>query len=342
MPRHPFVRPRGRFEEVVVRSEHLRDNLLGDPSDRVVVVYLPEGYDASSERYPLFVDLVGYTGSGLVHAMGWKAFWESVPQRLDRLRASGEMGPVVCAFPDAFTSLGGNQYIDSLAMGRWARFLTEEMLPALEARYRLLPGRRHRALFGKSSGGYGALVHGMRHAEHWGAVACHSGDMAFELVYGRELPLLCDAVQRHGGLPVLLSHLMETPRLSGDDFHVLMLLAMAASYDPDPEAPMGVRLPVDPEYCERIEARWAAWLAHDPLTLIERASCQDALGSLRALFVDCGSRDQYFLHYGARRLRRRLDAHGVPHRYEEFDGTHSGIDDRMDVSLPHLYAAVAG
>ncbi len=325
-----------------IRSEHLRDNLLGDPAERVVVVYLPEGYDSSSERYPLFVDLVGYTGSGFVHAMGWKPFWENVPQRLDRLRAAGQMGPVVCAFPDAFTSLGGNQYIDSVAMGRWARFLTEEMLPALQARYRLLPGRRHRALFGKSSGGYGALIHGMCHAEHWGAVACHSGDVAFELVYGRDLPLLCDAVQRRGGLRPLLEHLLQSPRLGGDDFHVLMLLAMAASYDPDPEGPMGVRLPVDPETCERIEARWAAWLAHDPLTLVERPACQEALGSLRGLFVDCGSRDQYFLHYGARRLHRRLEVIGVAHRYEEFDGTHSGIDHRMDVSLPYLYASVAG
>ncbi len=343
MPKHSFARPRGRFEEVTLRSERLADNLLGDPAERTVVVYLPEGYDEDeARRYPLFVDLVGYTGSGLWHAYGWKAFWENVPQRLDRLVAEGRMGPVVCAFPDAFTALGGNQYVDSLAMGRWASFLTEEMLPALEQRYRLLPGRAHRALFGKSSGGYGALWHGMHHAEHWGAVACHSGDMAFDLVYGRDLPKLCDAMARHGGLEPLLTHLLQTPALSGDEFHVLMLLAMAASYDPDPQGPMGVRLPVDPERCEIIEARWAAWLAHDPLTAVERPQVQDALGSLRGLFVDCGFRDQYFLHYGARRLRDRLAHHGIAHHYEEFDGTHSGIDHRMDVSLPWLYERVAG
>ena len=52
--------------------------------------------------------------------------------------------------------------------------------------------------------------------------------------------------------------------------------------------------------------------------------------------MDCGWRDQYRIHYGARILAQRLSEHGVAHRYEEFDGTHSGIDYRMDLSLPFL------
>ena len=176
MPKHPFERPAGRFVELTIDSKALECNVLSDPSSRKVTVYLPPGYDTSSEDYPLLVDLVGFTGSGFSH-LGWKPYQESVPQRADRLVAAGAMGPVIMAFPDCFTSLGGNQYINSAAMGHWADFLLHEMLPAIESNFRVRPGCR--GVFGKSSGGYGAIAHGLRYADHWNAVACHSGDMAF-------------------------------------------------------------------------------------------------------------------------------------------------------------------
>ncbi len=343
MPKHAFARPEGRVVELELESPALADNRLGDPSSRTVAVYLPAGYDETDERYPLFVDLAAFTVSGLKR-LAWTPFGESVPQRVDRLVREGRMGPVVMAFPDAFTSLGGNQYIDSLAIGRWEQFLVHELLPRLERELRLLPGPRHRAVFGKSSGGYGALVQGLRHAEHWGAVACHSGDVGFDLLYRRDLPLALDGLARHGGVASFLEHVGQAPSLRGDDFHVLMLLAMAASYDPDPDpsAPCGIRLPLDLHTGALVPERWAAWLAHDPLQLVEAAAARAKLASLRLLFIDCGYRDQYFLHYGARQLTQALTRHGVPHVYEEFDGTHSDIDHRLDVSLPRLYAAISG
>lgn len=342
MPRHPFTRPRGRVVELAIDSPALA-NRLGDPTTRTVAVYLPPGYDEGEERYPLMVDLAAFTVSGLKR-LAWAPFGESVPQRVDRLMDEGRMGPVVLAFPDAFTSLGGNQYVDSSAMGRWETFLVDDLLPRLDREFRLLPGRAHRAVYGKSSGGYGALVQGLRHAEHWGAVACHSGDMGFDLLFRRDLPAVLDGLARHGGIAPFLEHVRTAPALRGDDFHLLMILAMAASYDPDPDpaAPCGIRLPVDPHTCELVPERWQAWLAHDPVTLVEDPAARQNLASLRLLFFDCGRRDQYFLHYGARRLARALARHGVPHVHEEFDGTHSDIDHRLDVSLPRLWAAIAG
>lgn len=342
MPLHPFARPRGRVVELEIESTALADNRLGDPSTRTVAVYLPGGYDQTDERYPLLVDLAAFTVSGLKR-LAWTPFGESVPQRVDRLVEEGRMGPVVVAFPDAFTSLGGNQYVDSPAMGRWEQHIVHELLPRLEHELRLLPGAQHRAVYGKSSGGYGALVQGLRHAEHWGAVACHSGDIDFDLLYRRELPGALDGLARHRGVAAFLEHVRSTPSLRGDDFHLLMMLAMGASYDPDPDpaAPCGIRLPVDPHTCALVPERWAAWLAHDPLRMIESEAARAKLASLRMLFFDCGRRDQYFLHYGARALARALERYDVPHVYEEFDGTHSSIDHRLDVSLPRLYAAIS-
>jgi len=342
VPVHNFRRPLGRLVEVEIQSAALERNLLGDPTRRVVAVYLPPGYCTDpAHRYPLFVDLVGFTGSGLAH-LNWKAFGESVPQRLDRLVGEGRMGPVVAAFPDCFTSLGGNQYIDSAATGRWASFLVDEMLPRLEGEFHLLPGREHRAVFGKSSGGYGSIVHGLRRADAWGAVACHSGDMAFDLCYRPQLPSTTRFLATHGGVAGFLEALAAAPKATDEWLHHLEMLAMAASYDPDPAALKGIRLPVDPETAEMEEARWAAWKAHDPVFLVQQEWCRDNLRSLRGLYLDCGSNDQYHLVHGVRAFVRSLRAAGIPHRYEEFDDDHTNVDYRMDVSLPFLYEALMG
>jgi enterochelin esterase-like enzyme len=342
MPVHPFEPAAGRVETLTIDSEALCGNLLCDPSRRTVAVYLPPGYDASDAHYPVVVDLAGFTGSGLKH-VGWQSFGQSLPQRIDRLVSAGSMGPVVAVFPDGFTSLGGNQYIDSVVLGRWEAYLLEELLPRIEAEYRVKRGAAHRAVFGKSSGGYGAMIHGMRHGTEWAAIACHSGDMAFDIVYRRDLHGALDALaQNEGQVSVFMDELRAAPKIKGEQYHVLMTLAMAATYDPDPQAPYGVRLPVDPHTGELIEERWNRWLAHDPLTLVELPETQASLRALKGLFIDCGSRDQYFLHYGARTLVRRLRDLGIEHHYEEFDDNHSGIDYRMDVSLPFLYRAASG
>ena len=340
MPQHSYVPPNGRIEIIEIESGALANNLLGDPAVRRVAVYLPRDYDDSTEYYPLMVDLVGYTGSGLAH-VGWKAFQENVPQQIDRLVHSGVMGQAIFAFPDCFTSLGGNQYINSASMGNWEDFLCGDMITKLESEFRIKKGRDHRALFGKSSGGYGAIVHGMRRADTWAAVACHSGDMDFELCYRSDFPALLRTLAGvENGIKGFIGRLRENRGISGGDFHQLMMLGMAASYDPDPEAPYGIRLPVTEDTCELIPERWQNWLAWDPVRMVDTQSAQNNLKMLKGLFIDCGSRDQYNLVYGARQFSRKLARLGIDHCYEEFQDNHSGIDYRMDASLPFLYKAI--
>ena len=333
MPAHNFSLPRGTIEYLEIKSQALTKNVLGDPVNRSVAIYLPEDYSRSNEEYPLLVDIVGFTGSGFGH-IAWKAFQETVPQRVDRLKKEGKMGNVIVALPDCFTSLGGNQYIDSAVLGNWAEFLTMEMLSAIQSKYRVKRGRDHRGLFGKSSGGYGAIVHGMLYADSWGAIACHSGDMAFDLCYLPEMPGVL-MKSREKGIEAFLDDFKMGKKVG--DFHTMMMLAMAATYDPDPDAPYGIRLPVTPDTCELIEERWQRWLAWDPVELIERADVQTNLKSLNGLYIDCGSSDQYKLVFGARQLVKRLEALDINHRYEEFADNHSSVDYRMDESLPYLY-----
>ena len=100
MPRHNFAPPRGRLETVVIDSDAVRGNLLGDPAERTVSVYLPEGYDEATTDYPLLVGLAGFTSSGL-KLLAWQTFGENLPQRIDRLVADNRMGQAIVAFPGA-------------------------------------------------------------------------------------------------------------------------------------------------------------------------------------------------------------------------------------------------
>src|SRR5207237_1723043 len=152
-----------------------KTNILGDPSTRVVDVYLPAGHHG--EGLPMLVDLVGFTGSGLSQT-NWAGFHENLPERLDRLIGEQRMPPGVVAFPDCFTRLGGNQYINSASMGAWEDFLLHEMLPAIEQRFKC-GGTGRRGVFGKSSGGYGAITHARRHSGIWPLAACPPGEMRF-------------------------------------------------------------------------------------------------------------------------------------------------------------------
>jgi len=334
---------RGRIERFVLDSRVLAGNPLGDPHRREVAVYLPPGYDDRDRerRYPLFLDLVGFLGSGPAH-LGWKPFDESVPLRLERLRRAGKMGPVIAVFPDCWTRLGGNQYINSAAVGDYADYLLREVVPAVDRRYRTLSDPASRAVFGKSSGGYGAILQAMRYARHWGAAACHSGDMYFEYCYGVDIPRTLAVLEKHGGPEAFLRRFYRKHKIGHEDGHTLMFLAMAAFYDPDPEAPLGFRLPMDLHTGELDAGRWKRWLRHDPVRLVLRETVRRRLRSLRGLYLDCGSRDQYHLQFGARILHRRLTEAGIEHRYEEFPDDHSSVDYRMDVSLPWLYRKVAG
>ncbi|MGV3592705.1 MAG: alpha/beta hydrolase [Gammaproteobacteria bacterium] len=327
--------PQGKVHTLGLDSHELAGNLLGDLTRRRIDVYIPNGHDGRD--LPLLVDLAGFHNGGPGHT-NWRAFGENLPERLDRLIASGELPPVVVAMPDCFTKLGGNQYINSPAIGNWADFLIHEAVPFVEAEFHC-GGTLRRGVFGKSSGGYGAFVHGVLHPHFWAAVACHSGDMGFDLMFLPEFPGVLRALDNYGmNVSAWLEAFWRRNKQKGGDMHTLMLLAMCATFDPDPSAPYGIRLPVDPHTCEIIPERWHNFLRWDPVQLaVEKGA---GLRQLKALYIDCGTLDQYNLLYGARRLHRLLDQRGIAHRYEEFKDDHSGIDYRLDRSLPLLAKAL--
>jgi enterochelin esterase-like enzyme len=123
-------------------------------------VYLPDGYDTSGLRYPVFY---------LLHGNGQTRNDWSVSGRIqpttDRLIASGQIPPTIIVMPDA----GTTWYVDRKENMETA--FIEDLLPDVEASFRTIAARDGRVVGGLSMGGYGALRFALRYPEKFGAAA---------------------------------------------------------------------------------------------------------------------------------------------------------------------------
>jgi enterochelin esterase family protein len=319
-----------------ITSDLLRGNPLGDSPSRRTPVYLPPGYDDGEAHYPVIYLLAGFSSRGLT-SLNDSIFDENIQERMDRLIVTAAIQPMIVVLPDCSTRYGGSQYINSIATGPYEDYLVEELVPYIDRHYRTRPGSR--AVAGKSSGGYGALVLGMRHPEIFSAVASHSGDMYFEYGYKPDFPKFLNAANR---LPLTSDDPLKKffaeflprmyPKPSGF-FDLLNIGAMAACYSPNPASPYGFDLPFNVITGELRPEVWERWLAHDPVYLLDDERHAEALRQMKLLYLDCGNRDEYALHYGARIFCQRLTKLAIPYVYEEFDGGHGQTQFRYDRSL---------
>ncbi|GLZ15006.1 enterochelin esterase [Actinomadura sp. NBRC 104425] len=332
----------GRIDEHVVTSELLRGNPLGDPHERPLWVYVPPGYDADGgRRYPTVYVIMGFTG----HVGMWRnrtPFRQPFPETADAVFARGEAPPAIVVYVDAWTSYGGSQYLDSPGTGRYHSYLCDEIVPWVDARYRTLPDRDHRAITGKSSGGYGAMITPMLRPDVFGALATHAGDALFEYCYLPEFPKCVRHLRKYDGdiMRWWESFRSRVPFTEPEDMELLNVLGMAACYsareDGTPE------LPFDPVTGVLRAETWERWLALDPVRMAPRHA--DALRSQRAVWIDGGTRDEWFLDIGAQAFRQALDDIGVPRdvvRFELFGAGHGGIDYRYPLALAWLCRRIA-
>jgi enterochelin esterase family protein len=329
----------------VIRHRHdsriLVGNPLGDPTTRDLFVYVPPGYDPSSaRRYPALLAIVGYTGTG-GYLFNVDPLVEPLDVKLDRMIAAGECPPVIVAAPDCFTRVGGNQHINSAGTGRYEDYLVDEIIPFVDAHYKTLP-RGQWGVFGKSSGGYGSILLGMHRPDVFCTLANHSGDANFELCYAMDWPAALDAYREAGGPKAWLDRYWRDPNKRRDKhYKPLDMLGMASHYSPNREAPAAhahIDWPYDLETGEFRPAVWERWRAWDPVHRVD--SYVENLRELRAIYVDCGTSDEFALHWGARALVKKLRGHGIAVRHEEFDDGHMNIPYRYDVSVPFLVEAI--
>ncbi|WIX90790.1 alpha/beta hydrolase-fold protein [Amycolatopsis sp. DG1A-15b] len=330
----------GRLDRHTVTSELLRENPLGDPHERPLWVYVPPGYDDGDERYPAVYVIQGYTG----HLAMWAnrtPFRQPFVETADAVFAGGAPGCVV-VYVDAWTAYGGSQFVDSPGTGRYHSYLCDEIVPWVDEHYRTLPDRESRAIAGKSSGGFGAMITPMVRPDLFGALATHAGDSLYELSYVPDFGKAVRALRAYDqDIQAWWADFRSRPAFTKpEDAILLTVLGVSACFsareDGTPE------LPFDPLTGALRPEQWRRWLDWDPVRMV--AGHAEAVRSLRAAWIDAGTSDEYFLDLGAEAFRAEVAAVGLPdHRvhFELFDAGHGGIDYRYPLSLAWLAPRLA-
>ena len=337
----PWERPmHGTLDRLVVESGVLADNPLGDPARRPLHVYLPPGVERDHPRpLPTVYVIQGYTGQ-LDMWTNRDPFGTTVIEAFDALFASGSCPDAVLVLVDAWTSYGGSQFLNSSATGRYLDYLCDEVVEFVDARYPTIADRDHRGIAGKSSGGYGAMVVPMLRPDVFGALASHAGDALFEVAYLPEFPVFVRAIRDHfdGSMDVFLEALAAADHFDMERFRAIEFYGYAAAYSPDPRTPGRALLPIDLSSGRLIDDVWAQWLEKDPVRMAPARA--DALRSMRRIYLDAGTRDEYYLDLGATAFAAELDKLGVGHTVELFDGKHGGISWRYPGAIRELVLAL--
>lgn len=323
----PWERPlAGRFEEHVVDSQALTGNPLGDPHARPLLVWTPPGYGTDPDRrYPVIYRLQGFTNQ-LDTWHNRRPFQANALEAADAALADPAVPPVILVHVDAWTSLGGSQFIDSPGTGRYHTYLCEEIVRWVDAHYRTLPAPGHRAIAGHSSGGYGAAVTPMLRPDLFGAFASHAGDALFENCFLPDFRIAARILRDRyeGRVEAFVAAARADPATTlRRDGTLLNLYAMAACFSADADG--SVHLPFDPSTGRLLPDTWERWLAHDPVRMVPGHA--DALRAMRGIWIDAGRSDDYYLDLGAAALRRALSEAGVEDalvHFELFEGGHSG------------------
>ncbi len=328
---------KGSIQQFQVFGGSLEGNPLGDTSTRTTPVYLPPGYNEKPEqRFPVVYFLHGFSGSGL-QWLNVSAFSPNVPERLDALVAAGTIPPVIGVFVDGWTSLGGSQWINSEGVGRYRDYVARDIVTWTDKTFRTIPKGAARALVGKSSGGYGAWVISRFHPEVFQHIGVHSGDSAFEYSYLHELPQAAGPLLKAGGVEAWYKDFVArsaATKMKGEDHGVINMLCMSAAYSPKKGEPMGIELPIDLNTGRLRVDVWNRWLVHDPVRFVPKHA--DVYKKLKTIFMDCGTRDEFNLRWGARMVAEELKNAKVEHLSEEFEDGHMGVNYRFERSLSYL------
>lgn len=332
----------GRLERTAIESKLLQGNPLGDPHVRPLWVYLPPGYDDDgTSRYPAVYVIQGYTGF-VTEWANRKAYRQPFLETADAVFATGQAPGCIVVYVDAWTAYGGSQFVDSPGTGPYHSYLCDEVVPWVDARYRTLADRDSRAIAGKSSGGFGAMITPMLRPDLFSAFASHAGDALFEYWY---FTLFGDAVRflrdfDHDIMRWWADFRSRVSFTNEADGTLMMVLGCAACFSAREDGT--AELPFDPRTGALLPEVWQRWLDWDPVRMAERYA--DALRSLRGIWLDAGTRDELYLDLGASAFRAELERIGVPGErvhFELFDAAHEDIDYRYPLALAWLARRLA-
>ncbi len=139
---------------------------------RAIWIYTPPEYAKTTRRYPVLYLLHGSNDTAAGWTMAGNANFV-----MDNLLAEKKAGPMIVVMPFGHaTPFGvptppGGVTNDAL----FEEYVLKDVIPTVESRYRVAPGRQNRAIAGLSMGGGQSLRIGLGHLDLFSAVASFSG-----------------------------------------------------------------------------------------------------------------------------------------------------------------------
>lgn len=298
---------KGTKERIKVYSHAIEGNLVKDPAERDVTVYLPPSYQAQPDkRYPVLYMLHGFTDSDS-QWFGWESHWINLQEVIDAALSDGQTKEMIVVMPNAYNRFKGSMYSSSVTIGDWETFVAKELVDYIDANYRTIPRASSRGLAGHSMGGYGAIRLGMKYPEVWSAIyllspCCMEGTM---LSTNPEFMGSLEAVR-------------TVEQLDTAGFFVMANLASAAAWAPNPDKPpFYLDLPfADGQALPEIAAKFSA---NRTLYIIDQYIYN--LKKLKAIGMDAGLQD-YGISGATKKLHELLESYTIPHQYESYEGDH--------------------
>jgi pimeloyl-ACP methyl ester carboxylesterase len=312
LPPQPLA-AQSRIVHDTLFSPALDGNQLGDSATREVLVYLPPSYDSTTDRrYPVLYLLHGFTSLPSEWLDGSYPGL-NLQTMMDSLLVADSIGEFLVVMPDAGNRLGGGFYTNSPVAGAWADFVVQDLVGHVDANYRTLADRTHRALAGHSMGGYGALVLGFANPQRFGLLYAMSPAC---VAFAGELAPTSDAWA--------VAAAATTYTVPRSPAGARFIVALAAALSPAPDKPrLYGELPFQPNVAGKLIPRSAVlshWQARMPLGLIP-AFARDPMKP--QLDIEFGTADQIAcVPAGVTALTHALDRARVHYSLTLFDGGH--------------------
>jgi S-formylglutathione hydrolase FrmB len=315
-----------------VHSRALENNLLGDPADQQVAVYLPPSYEAQpSKRFPVIYFLHGYSTENQV--MEWGRQFQGL---MNKLIATGSVREMIIVVPNGRNAYNGSFYTNSSTSGNWEDFISRDLVSYIDGKYRTIPQATSRGITGHSMGGYGSIVLGMKHPDIFGTVY--------------SLSACCTSLLADMG-PSNIAWRQALRFKSKDDFrtdsfnnvYAIALTAMAAAFSPNPkQSPLFVDFPFQLENNTLVPSgeAYARFQAKLPVNMVTQYTSN--LLKLQGIYIDYGVQEEFsHIPAGSLALSRELSEHGIPHTFEVYQGDHNRrIPERLETQVLPFFSRI--
>lgn len=325
----PYELDNFKIETLYLSSQCLKDNPLKDSNKRHIPVLVPKNLKKNCSV--VFI-LAGFTGVGSKY-FNVRFKEPSLPQVIDQANSQNKSPSCLYVFIDAMTYWGGSQFINSKGTGNYEDFIVKEIYKSVCSQYPVSTNPKQWCLFGGSSGGYGALHLCSKYPDKFATAVSIAPDSYFEMSLLPELLTALPVIERFGGVRGVKKELEAGKFLNRRDAHsVLNAIGMGTCYAPDPSKKGEVLWPINHE--GEKNTHWNKWKKHDPVEFLQKRTAQ--IKKLHKVYIDVGTRDQYFLQYGSRQILNVLKTIKTRVSYTEFNGNHFDISERRPQALKWL------